>query len=383
MNCGMSKKITVELSLKNATIIFGSILTIFLLWQLQEIVFMVFLAFIINSSLRPFIDKLEEKKIPRVFSIIIIYALIVLIMIIGGMTVVSQIVSQFTTLLTQVPEIIANLGDLLSNILVNLSDTINKFPGINSSISTNAIQEELKIYIENFDLGSVSGGVSHAVKLLNSTFGALMKGLTVLILSVYMLAKKEDVYTSLVMLLPKAQAKKYSSLIKKIEDNLGRWLRGQLSLMLIIGILTWVGLTIPSLFIDNYNLHKFALLFAVLSALLEIVPTLGPVIATVISIVLAAGFNSSEPLLPVLYIGVLYTFIQQVETAYLVPKIMQKAVGLDPVLTITAIYAALNIFDLLGVVLIVPMLAVLSILIKYEINEGGIFSRNKKTLKLK
>jgi len=378
----MSKTITVEFSLKNAAVIFGSILIIFLIWQLQEIVFMVFLAFIINSSLRPFIDKLETKKIPRVLSIIIIYTFIILAMVIGGVTVVSQIIAQFTALLAQVPEIVSNLGELLSKIIINVSDTISKFPGIESMIDGDIVQQELKIYVENFDIKSVSGGVTHAVNIVNSTFGVLMKGLTVLILSVYMLAKKEDIYNSLVMLLPKAQAKKYSLLVRKIEDNLGRWLRGQLSLMGIVGMLTWVGLVIPSLFIDNYNLHKFALLFAVLSALLEIVPTLGPIIATVISVILAAGFNSSAPLLPVLYIGILFTFIQQLETAYLVPKIMQKAVGLDPVITIAAIYTALNLFDLLGVILVVPMLAVLSILIKYEINKGGIFSKSK-TVNLK
>ena len=128
----------------------------------------------------------------------------------------------------------------------------------------------------------------------------------------------------------------------RIQIKMGGWLRGQLILMLIVGTLSFIGLTILGV--------PYALVLAVFAGLAEFVPFLGPIIAAVPAVFFA--FSDS----PWKAVGVIifYTVLQQLENQVIVPKVMQKAVGLNPIVVITVMLVGAKVAGLMGILLAVP-----------------------------
>jgi len=368
----------IEISLKSILVFFAIIVAVAVLWQIKVILFMLFTAFIINSALRPSVDKLEKYKIPRLVSVILIYILLFSIVSIAVITIFSKSSAQFINLIEQFPTIIGNFGIILSNFIEKVANMLSSIPGIGDIFSTDGVQGQFADYFNDIDSSEFTNLfgnlVTGTISIINSAIYLIFAIFTVIMVSIYMLTNESDIYEGVLNLLPKRKGKKYGKLIKKIEEKLGNWLRGQLLLMLSVGFFTWLGLYLPSLFIDGYNLHEFALPIALLAGLLEAIPNIGPFITSFVAVIIAAGANPDNPLLPITYVVVLFSMIQWLENTILVPKIMQKAVGLDPVLTMLAILAALILFNIIGALLVIPFLAMVHIILQFEIDEKSVIS---------
>jgi len=122
-------------------------------------------------------------------------------------------------------------------------------------------------------------------------------------------------------------------------------------LMFFIFILTYVVLLLLGV--------KFALVLALIAGILELIPFVGPIISAVPAIIIAF---SQSPLLAVLVV-ILYFVVQQLENNILVPKIMQKAVGLNPIITIVVILIGAKLSGIMGAILAVPVATVVSMLL--------------------
>lgn len=373
-----TKNVSIEVSITSMLMIVGFLLGLGLLWKIRVVIFMIFLAFIINSAIRPVVDRLEIKKgVPRSLSVAVMYVSFFIILSVAMTTVIAQTVDQFTNFVSQLPAIATNLGQLLAGFFERTANTLNSLPGSSGDISAESLRIGVVDYFNNIDLSLLGdvfgGGVTGAISVINSVIYAFFGIFTVTIISVYMLIRKNDIYSSTLALLPPTQQRKYVLLLRKIEKKLGDWLRGQLFLMFANGFLTWLGLTLPSLIFESYNLNQFALLLAFVSAMFTAVPNFGPFIAGFLGIIIAAGSNPINPLAPLIYIIVLFALIQQIEGIFLVPNVMKRAVGLDPIVTIVSVIAAFLMFNIIGAVLIIPFLAMLQIIVQEE------FSTNRST----
>ena len=131
---------------------------------------------------------------------------------------------------------------------------------------------------------------------------------------------------------------------------MGNWMRGQLALSFFIGVISWIFLTLIGV--------PYALPLAFFAGFLEILPTIGPIIASVPAIIVALTIS------PTLAIAVAigYIVIQAIENNLLVPKIMQAAVGLNPVVIIIAILVGGNLLGVWGALLSIPFLTILTII---------------------
>ena len=124
--------------------------------------------------------------------------------------------------------------------------------------------------------------------------------------------------------------------------------------MVIIGVATWIGLTLLRI--------EFALPLAVLAGLLEIIAIIGPIVAAVPAIIIAlVQFGSPVPALGV---AALYILIQQLENNLIVPKLMEKAVGVHPLVIILALLIGGSLFGIIGAALAVPIAATTQVLIE-------------------
>jgi predicted PurR-regulated permease PerM len=169
------------------------------------------------------------------------------------------------------------------------------------------------------------------------------------VITFYLLMERKNLNYYLIILFGEntLQAKK---ILKKIEKRLGDWVRGQTLLCGIVGLMVYLGL----LFLDI----EYALPLALLAGILEVVPNIGPTLSAVPAVFL--GFVRS----PVLGFAVvaLYFLVQQIENSLIVPAVMKKTVGLNPLITILSLMIGLKIAGILGAILAVPIVLTLEVL---------------------
>ena len=137
------------------------------------------------------------------------------------------------------------------------------------------------------------------------------------------------------------------NLWKRAELKVGLWLQGQLLLGLIMGLLVYVGLSLMGI--------KFALILGFLAAILEIVPMVGPVLAAIPAIFLAFLLSPTLGL----WVIVFYVIIQQLENHILVPIVLGKTVGLNPVVVIIALLVGQQLAGIPGMILSVPLATII------------------------
>ncbi len=317
------KKITVDISIASLIKIVIFAFSLWVLYLVRETIILLFIVVIITIALEPFVERLEKDGVPRGFSVIILY--LALLAVIGVMVyfIVPPVANQIKELTINFPYYASRISEIDLSYIFPLSDILE-------------------------DLSSqLSGAAASVVTTLVSIFGGVASAIVVFALTYYSLVEKEVVRKLITLVIPVAQKDRLYNTIQKVSEKLGNWLRGQLILMITIGIL--YGVILSALGI------KYALTLALLAALMEIVPVVGPIIAALAAIFVA--FTSGVAIWKILLMVVLFIAIQQLENHVLVPKIMQKAVGLSPIIVIIAILVGGKLFGIGGAILAVPVAA--------------------------
>ena len=209
------------------------------------------------------------------------------------------------------------------------------------------MQYSLSDVIDSFV--STSGGVFSATRSLFNNITAI---LSILILSVYLSLDWLNLKEMFVKLFPDKEEDKIRKMLVEIEANVGLWLKGQLILMLTIGIISYIALVIIGV--------EFPLALAIISGLFEVVPIIGPIISAIIAALVAV---IDSPIKALLVIAV-FTFIQQLEGNVIVPKVMQQVTGFSPIIILVALLIGSNLFGMLGAVIALPVLMVGVIIVK-------------------
>jgi predicted PurR-regulated permease PerM len=145
-----------------------------------------------------------------------------------------------------------------------------------------------------------------------------------------------------------------------VEEKIGRWLVGQLALGFIIGVFYYVGLSLIGV--------KSALVLAVFGGFMEFIPYIGPILVGIPIIIIAL---SQSPLTAALAL-VIQIAIQQLENHVIVPKVMQKAVGLNPLVSIVALLVGAKLFGIVGMLLAIPVTTSISVVLTeiYRFRKG-------------
>ncbi|HEC66574.1 MAG TPA: AI-2E family transporter [bacterium] len=341
-----SKVLKIEITTRTVFMILAIFIGFWALVQLKEVFFLVLLSFIITSALRPLVDKLHSRKIPRIVTILLIYFLVVITMTALGILIITSITPQIGELAQNFPKIFESF---LNRIVVI-------FPWIANLIDVKSLGSEISLRLSSQGIGTetILSSFQNAFGFVSSAFEISVAVVTTVILTVYMLLRRERVLDEVAAIMPEKTRKKILKLVPKIENQLGSWLRAQLLLIAIMGFLSWLGLTVIGI--------KFAIAVALLIGLLELIPSIGPTFGWIIASVVALGSGAS--LLQVLLVALWSIFIHWIESYVLVPKIFEKAVGLDPLITIIGILSAAVLFGVVGVILAVPLLAIAQITIK-------------------
>jgi predicted PurR-regulated permease PerM len=193
----------------------------------------------------------------------------------------------------------------------------------------------------------------------------------IIVLSFYLAFQKNGIANFLRIVTPYQYHNYVINLWERSQIKIGRWMQGQLILSLVIGMLVYLGLTILGV--------RNSLLFGILAGILEIIPLFGPILAALP--VIAISFVDGGLSLALLVIG-LYVIIQQFENHLLAPIVINKVVGVSPVLVIIALVIGAQIAGFLGLILSVPISATLMELVHDIRRKHEALDREQKSLSI-
>ncbi len=298
------------------------IAAVWLVIQVKFILLSLLVAAIIALALKPAVASLQKRHLPKAIAILIVYAIFVSL-------IVFLLASGVPIVLTQANRLLLRFPLLLESIL--------RLPGIEKYL-------ESMISVLTDRVGDLSSVV---VSLASGAVAGAWGLVIILFFSAYILADFDAFRGALLKLFPAGEKDRVENLLAEIEHQVGAWLRGEFILCMIVGLWTYFGLLLLKV--------EFAEPLAIIAGLLEILPNLGPTISMVPAAVV--GFSQS----PITGLGVvaLFVLVQQLENQLIVPKVMQKVVGLNPLVTMIAILAGAKLFGVLGALIAIPLTLVL------------------------
>ncbi|HHW98671.1 MAG TPA: AI-2E family transporter [Firmicutes bacterium] len=298
---------------------------------LTPFLFAVLLAYLLS----PFVEALERRKVPRTLAILIIYSLFISALVMAGVYGVPAIVSEVNGLIKQLP----SLTQQVQALLAKAEEQFNHFnlpPTITEAVNNNLLK--LQVYLDR---------VLNAIpQFVLNLFGSIVAIILIPILSFYMLKDIELIKQSLLNLVPGGHRGRIVALFSRIDDKLGAWIRGQLTVGFIVGFLTFIGLEIVGM--------DFALVLGIVVGITNIIPYFGPIIGAAPALFL--GLLRS----PLMFVKVLIVQVvaQQLESNLITPQILGRQLGLHPLLIIFALLLGAQFGGVVGLLFAVPITAV-------------------------
>ncbi len=322
----MDKQTTINISTATIIKLLIFFLAITFLYLIKEVLLIIFVALVLAAAFDPWVDWFQKRKIPRSLGILTIYI------------VLFAIVSSAFILI--VPPISKEVAQLSQNFPLYYEKIVSGWQHLQGS-SLNA-QEQLQQGLASLSQ-NLPQTLSNVIGTLFDVFGGLVSVLLVLVITFYLTVQEEATKGFIVSITPSRFQPYLMQLYGRIQSKMGQWLRGQIILSLVIFALTFIGLTILNV--------PYALILAFLAGLFEIVPFIGPLLAAIPAVFFA--FLQS-PFLGI-STAILYLIIQELENHLIVPKIMSKAVGLNPLMVILIILIGAKLGGIVGALLAVPV----------------------------
>lgn len=312
-------------------------LLLYFLYLIKDILAILFVSLILASAVGPWVDWMHRKKLPRSLSILFIYLVI--------LSVVGSVIYLI------IPPIAQEIGEISVNFPKYLEKIISTFSALKEYSAQHGILDSIKD-----SLGSVSSNLQKAAggvfSTISSIFGGIFSFFLILVITFYMVVEESAVKKLVWSIAPEKHQPYIMQLINRMQKKIGLWLRGQLILSLVIFVLTYTGLSILGV--------EYALVLALIAGLTEFVPYLGPILGAIPAVFLA--FTQSPTL--ALFVAGLYYIIQLVENNILVPKIMQKAVGLNPIVSISVLLIGFKVAGVVGAILSIPVATAISVFVQ-------------------
>lgn len=304
------------------------LLSLWFVYYIRDVFVLLFLVLIIVAGLSPTVDR-WAKNITRPGAVISVFLLIFVVLAAIFSLLVPPLINQMQEFSVNLPTYADSLSRQGDGFLPQLTDLIVK------------------------NINQLSGSLGNIGQLLFSKTVGVISGvvavITVVVLTFYLLLEEEGLKKIYRGLLPAGQHEALSETTRKIASKLGAWLRGQLFLMFVVGAFSTIGLFIVG--------SPYALTLGLWSGLTEVIPILGPWIGAIPGVVVGLAESPLQGFLTLM----VYVVVQQLEGNVLVPRIMSKAVGLNPFIVILAILIGGKLYGLMGVLLSVPMAAAISV----------------------
>jgi len=326
--------IKVIISSRSVILVLAFLILAWIVYQSLNIILLLFASFVIASALFPVVDWMD-KKIPRGLAVLLVY--------IAGFLILATVLIPFFSVLTeQIQEFVERIPVYSGEVYTYITDLEAKTGIIIPDIS------EIVSPLTNVGQNIVSQGINITINVVTGIVAVF----TMAIIVFFILLDKEELKKGFLRFFPEEMRDKTASITKTISRKVGGYVRGQLLIMLAVGILTTLGLSIIGV--------DFAILLGLLAAILEIVPIIGPVLSAAPAVIVALA---QDPILAVWAI-VVYLIVQRIENSFLAPLILGKFLDMHPLIIIAALLIAASTLGIIGVILSPAIAAAIYVLVQ-------------------
>jgi predicted PurR-regulated permease PerM len=321
------------------SVIFG----FWLLYRFNQVIFILFIAIVIGTVIRPAVAWLHQRGLPQTVGVIVVYLLLFLLLT-GFLLLLFPLLSeQSITIAAAMPDYYQNLREWVIN-------NPNQFLAGLSEFLPAALPNLRPVQQTGPEMMASAGQVAgYVTSLARVIFTAII----ILALAFYWTLEGPRIIKSFLLVIPQNQRESIDELISAMESRVGFYMVGQAILCLVIGIMA----LIVYLLIGLPN----ALVLALIAGVLEAVPMVGPLLGAVPAALVALSIAPDK----LIWVIVATIIIQQVENSLLVPRIMKKAVGVNPFVTLLALFAFSTLFGLAGALMAIPIAAIIQLALNH------------------
>ena len=317
------------------------ILGFWLLYRFYQVFFMLLIAIVIGTVIRPMVTRLHQRGIPKIAGIILVFLLLLVLLTGFLLLLFPLIVEQSTTINAAIAGYYQNLRAWMiaypNPLIVRLSEFLPAtLPNLKPVQQTGL---------------EVMASAGQALAYIAMAARAVFITLVILFLAFYWTLDGPRTIQALLLLVPQDHRENISELISAMETKVGFFIAGQGILCLVIGLMALIAYLLIGL--------PNALVLALLAGVLEAVPMIGPLLGAIPAALVALSIGPDK----LIWVIVATAVIQQLENSLLVPRVMKKAVGVNPFVTLLAIFAFSSLFGIAGALMAIPLAAIIQILL--------------------
>lgn len=305
----------------------------FLFYLLLDLVFIILTSVVIASAVEPATRWLATYKIPRVWSVLSIY-------LVSFLCIIGFLYFFIPPLFVDISRLAETLPAKIESItfLEQLSPITDLTGSATSGFSLESMLRDLQLVLADLSSGTFTTA--------STIFGGAFSFVLIMVLSFYLAVQDRGIENFLRIIVPLRYEAYVIDLWNRSQHKIGQWMKGQLLLGLIVGVLVYLGLTILGV--------KYALTLAILAALFELIPIFGPILSAIPAVLLA---TIDDATLGLMTLG-LYIIIQQFENHLIYPLVVKSIVGVPAIIVIIALVVGGQLAGFLGIILAVPVATV-------------------------
>ena len=327
-----------------ATLVLISVLLGFwLLYRFYQVVFILFIAIVIGTVIRPAVSWLHQRKLPKTAGVVLVYLLLLVLLAGFLLLLFPLIVEQSTTIGAAVPGYYQDLREWMVKYPNQFIERLSEFlPATMPSLTSGTTQQ----------MGQdVMASAGQALGYLTLAARVVFAAMVILVLAFYWTLEGPRIIQSFLLFVPQDQRESISELISAMETKVGSYIAGQGVLCLVIGIMALLAYLLIGL--------PNALVLALIAGVLEAVPMVGPLLGAIPAVLVALSIAPEK----LVWVIIATVVIQQLENSLLVPRVMRKAVGVNPFVTLLALFAFSSLFGIAGALMAIPMAAIIQLLL--------------------
>jgi predicted PurR-regulated permease PerM len=329
--------------LQTVATVAGTAILVAILWAAREALLLIYISALIAMGFSPIVGVLERVRgVPRWLAILVIYLAIVAVLVLIGLMIIPPLVAQAAMLWA-------------------------KMPAFFNEFQTYLIKHKLMLHrvtleeaVQSAPTGTGGNAVGTVLVAISSLIGGVFGFITILILSFYLLIEAQSMFDALMRFAPAGHRADVATAARQAVIKVSAWLRAQLVLAGVMGVFATIGLYLLGV--------PYFYVIALIAAIGETIPIVGPIIGGITAVAVAITVSPQLALT----VGGYFLVLHQLEANVLVPKIMERGVGVSPVVVMIALLIGGALWGLVGAILAIPTAAIISVIVSEFASEEDV-----------
>jgi predicted PurR-regulated permease PerM len=302
---------------------------------------------VLAYALNPLVRWLEGRRVPRALAVTGIFLILIAAVLAGMLVIVVPAVAQVQQIVEDPAAVVRQANGLVNQ--------LQGLPYVGRYVVELDQDRLLQLLRQNApSAGQVYNLTTGVIGGVFGVFGTLFNLLLLVLVSIYLLLDRERITRALLATIPETVRDQSVELFYAVEQTLVKYLRGQLLLCAIMGVIGWA--------IAQFVIGDYAIFIGLWVAVTEIIPVLGAFLGAIPAVVIAlivGGFTEA------LIVAGLFLVAQQIEGNILVPRIQGGSVGVHPLWVLFATLAGTALYGFVGAIFAVPIVAIVAATLRY------------------